>query len=119
MVDRRDHAVTDEEFALRRPEPRGLCGTVLLLAPLTAPNGECCPRCIAVLQAHDRLHNADRRDQSRWCARLLAWLTHRVPQSPVVPSQRAGARDDRIPLPVSAAVFPAAVPTGIQSGPQS
>lgn len=60
-VDGRDHAVTDEEFAERRPEPEAVCGLVIMLAPMTCPNGECCPRCVAYLRARESLRDLDQR----------------------------------------------------------
>jgi hypothetical protein len=61
VVDGLDHAVTDEEFADHRPEPAAVCGIVLLLAPLTSPNGRRCTQCVWFL----RTHAAPRREPDR------------------------------------------------------
>jgi hypothetical protein len=46
------HEVTDEAFAASdRGEYEALCGAVFVAAPLVAPVGRPCPRCLSVLAA--------------------------------------------------------------------
>jgi hypothetical protein len=91
-----DHAVTDEEFTERRPEPESVCGVVVLLGPLEQAPGPRCPRCVAFLKARATLPTRERRldvhrhQRPGWLARF-----RHVTMSPVVPRPRAGARRDR------------------------
>jgi hypothetical protein len=75
-IDGHDHAITDEEFAAHRPEPEAICGTVIMLAPLTVPNGPHCLRCVTFLRARATLRDFDQRERHRhrrrhWWARFL------------------------------------------------
>lgn len=106
-----DHAVTDEEFTARRPEPAAVCGVVILLAPMEWEPGPHCPRCVAYLAAQATLLSFEQRLGVRrhrrggWLGRLL-----HATLSPVVPSPRA--RHDR-PQP------PADQPRQVPAGPDS
>lgn len=97
-TDRVDHAVTDEEFYVNRPEPEAVCGAVITLAPMETPPGPRCARCTAYLTARESLRDLEQRiDPHRhrrpsWLGRLL----HADTPTPVVPSPRALARDDRL-----------------------
>jgi hypothetical protein len=91
-----DHAVTDEEFTERRPEPESVCGVVVPLGPLEQAPGLRCPQCVAFLEARASLPSLQQRlgvhrhQRAGWLARLL-----HVTMSPVVPRPRVGARHDR------------------------
>jgi hypothetical protein len=102
-MDGRDHAVTDEEFAKHRPEPEGVCGDVVPLAPLTCPNGPCCLRCVAFLRARATLRNFEQREPHRHRKPgLVARLPHLAPETPVIPSVRVGGQEHRSQTPVAA-----------------
>ncbi|MBV9846426.1 MAG: hypothetical protein JOZ47_15330 [Kutzneria sp.] len=90
-VDGHDHAVTDEEFAEHRPEPAAVCGDVVMLAPLTCPNGECCRRCVAVLRAE---YVPDQQECRSLLARLLRLP---VPRHRTQSSAGAGCSPDTAP----------------------
>jgi hypothetical protein len=97
QTDDHDHAVTDEEFFAHRPCPTAICGDEVPLLPLTCPNGPCCPRCVDILLRR-RVPVVPQQHRHRapgLLARLLGAHT------PVVPSPRALARDDRPPTPVA------------------
>ncbi|MFI9382504.1 hypothetical protein [Kutzneria sp. NPDC052558] len=76
-TDRIDHAVTDEAFAAQSPEPEAVCGAVITLAPMEAPPGPCCARCVAFLNARESLRTLEQRIQPHrhrrpsWFARVL------------------------------------------------
>jgi hypothetical protein len=73
-LDRVDHAVTDEECAVRGQENRSvflaLCGAGFLPGPMEDEPGLPCPRCTALLQA--RSAPRDRPDHPR--ARRQSWV---------------------------------------------
>lgn len=102
-----DHAVTDEEFHDRRPEPEAVCGAVIMLASMEAPPGPRCARCTAFLAARDTLRDLPQRlDPHRhrrpcWLARAL-----RV----VVPAQRTA------PTPGGRDAAPTVAPAGHHAG---
>lgn len=72
-----DHAVTDEEFHDHRPEPKAVCGAVIMLTPMETPPGPHCARCTAFLTARESMRDLDQRlggHQHRrpsWLDRLL------------------------------------------------
>ena len=72
-----DHAVTDEEFHDHRPEPKAVCGAVIMLAPMETPPGLHCARCTAFLAARASMRGLDRRlgihrhRRPSWLDRLL------------------------------------------------
>ncbi|MBA8924497.1 hypothetical protein BC739_001694 [Kutzneria viridogrisea] len=72
MWDDCEHAVTDEEFAVHRPEPSAVCGDVLWLAPLTYPSRSRCEYCVAFLLAHVRTQLPAPRETGHH--RRLGWL---------------------------------------------
>lgn len=96
-TDRVDHAVTDEEFTARTPEPKAVCGAVILLAPMETPPGPRCARCAAFLAARESMRDLEQRiDPSRhWRPSWIGRLLHRDTPTPAVPSPRAPARDGR------------------------
>ncbi len=79
-TDRIDHAVADEEFAARSPEPGAVCGAVITLAPMETPPGPRCARCSAFLAARESLRDLEQRINQHRHRRpsLLGWLMHRA-----------------------------------------
>jgi hypothetical protein len=81
-----DHAVTDEEFTAHSPEPATVCGDVVLLAPMEAPPGPKCARCLAFLAARESLRDLDERlgvhrhRRPTWLDRLLHLIFRTVEQ---------------------------------------
>jgi hypothetical protein len=126
VLDGRDHAVTDEEFARGRKEHtqgryESVCGHVVLIGSMLLPPGPVCARCHAYLVARATLRSAEQRlgptrhrKPSRW-GRLFGRT-----QIPVVPLPRTSPdvapspeRDGRTPIPAGAGSAPSApVPAG-------
>jgi hypothetical protein len=101
-LDRRDHAVTDEEFAAHRPEPEAVCG-VVVLAPMEWAPGPRCARCVAYLAARTTLPTLEQRLGAHR-HRRPAWLARAL--RAVVPAQRSTSD------PGGRGVTPAAASTG-------
>jgi len=98
-TDRVDHAVTDEEFHDRRPEPEAVCGAVITLAPMEAPPGPHCAQCTAYLAARASLRDLPQRlDPHRH--RRPCWLARAV--RAVVPAQRTATTPDGPGVPPTA-----------------